>query len=120
MKILIIDDNIEMRRLIKTLVGKMADAVYECDDGRNALREYEKHRPDFVLMDIELGEKDGISATSDIVNSFPEAQVIVVTNHDDVNYRAAAFAAGAREYVVKDNLVQLRKLLIEADEKGTL
>jgi DNA-binding NarL/FixJ family response regulator len=118
MKILIVDDNIEMRRLIKTLVGKIADAVYECDDGRNALREYARHRPDFVLMDIEMGETDGILATTEIINSYPLARIIIVTNHQDDNYRQAARAAGACGYVVKHNLFDLKPLLASLDSKA--
>lgn len=111
MKLLIVEDNIEMRRLIKSLVGKMAEAVYECGDGHEALAAYAAHRPDFVLMDIEMGETDGIRATREIMNSFPEARIIIVTNHDDDNFREAAHAAGAYEYVVKQNLFELRRLL---------
>lgn len=111
MKLLIVEDNTEMRRLIKTLVGKMAEAIYECGDGREAVAGYAAHRPDFVLMDIEMGGTDGIRATREIVNSFPEARIIIVTNHDDDNYREAARAAGACGYVVKQNLHELRRLL---------
>jgi DNA-binding NarL/FixJ family response regulator len=45
------------------------------------------------------------------VRAFPEAQVVIVTRHDDKRLRAAAHAAGARGYVLKENLFALRGLL---------
>ena len=111
MKLLVVEDNFEVRRLIKTLVGKLADSIYECSDGSQAYEAYATHQPDIVLMDIEMGETDGLQATAEIIASFPSARIFIVTNHDDDNYRAAAQAAGACEYVVKQNLFQLVQLL---------
>lgn len=117
MKILIVEDNTEMRRLIKNVVGKMAEAVYECGDGREALAAYTAHRPDYVLMDIEMKEMDGISATREITSSFPGARIVIVTNHDGGDFREAAHKAGARGYVVKENLLDLRRLLTTLDRQ---
>ena len=111
MNLLIVEDNLEMRRLIKSLVGKLAETIYECGDGNEALAAYAAHRPDCVLMDIEMGETDGIRATSEIRASFPGARIIIVTNHDDDNFREAARAAGACEYILKQNLLELRRVL---------
>ena len=118
MKLLIVDDNVEMRRLIKTLVSKMADAIYECDDGRKVFEAYATLRPDFVLMDIEMGETDGIQATAEIISSYPLARIIIVTNHEDDNYREAARTAGACGYVVKQDLFDLKPLLASLDSKA--
>jgi CheY-like chemotaxis protein len=56
---LIVDDNQQMRRMVKTLVRDLVECVFECDDGAGALSAYTKHRPDWLLMDIDLPEVDG-------------------------------------------------------------
>ncbi|MGH9941136.1 MAG: response regulator transcription factor [Pyrinomonadaceae bacterium] len=111
MNLLIVEDNQQMRRVLGRLVGDLAGHVYECADGAEALAAYVAHRPDWVLMDIEMKQLDGLSATRQIVSRFPEAHVVVVTNYDDEELRDAAREAGACAYVVKENLLELRRVL---------
>ncbi|MCA1849471.1 MAG: response regulator transcription factor [Acidobacteria bacterium] len=122
MKILIVEDNASMRRLIKSIVADLADVVNECSDGAEALAAYTKHRPDWVLMDIKMKELDGIAATRSITALFPGAHVMIVTDYDDEKLREAARSAGACEYVVKEDLFALRRILCgthgRAERKG--
>lgn len=111
-KLMIVDDNNAMRRVIRTIVADLADQIHECADGSEALAAYKQHRPDCVLMDIEMKQIDGITATREIKASFPEARIIILTTYDDLNYHHAARAAGACEYVVKGELLELRDKLI--------
>lgn len=111
MTLLIVEDNERMRRTLKTFVGDLTEAIYECEDGSQARAAYERHRPDWVLMDIEMKQMDGLSATRQITTAFPEARVIIVTSYDEPRYRTAAHAAGARAYVVKEDLLELKRLL---------
>ena len=111
MKILIVDDNPQIRLLIARVIGDLAETIFECGDGAEALFAYHNHRPDWVLMDIEMRDINGIAATRQIIDSFPEARVVIVTNHDYPELRAAARAAGACEYVLKDDLLQVREIL---------
>jgi CheY-like chemotaxis protein len=110
-KILIVEDNPSVRRVIRDLVAPLAEEVQECADGAEALTAYATHRPDFVLMDIAIGEADGIAATARIVTAHPAAKVIIVTSYDGADLRQAASEAGACGYVLKDNLLELRRLL---------
>jgi len=112
MKLLIVEDNAEMRRLIASLVRDLAEAVSECGDGAEALANYREHRPDWVLMDIRMKKMDGIAATKQIMAAFPGAHVLIVTDYDDAKLREAAHRAGACGYVVKENLLSLRQLLM--------
>lgn len=111
MKLMIVEDNDQMRRLIKSIVARLADAVYECSDGSEALAVYAIHHPDWVLMDLEMPVMDGITATRQIKAAFPDAHICIVTQHNDAQSREAAFAAGADEYVIKDDLVAVRRVL---------
>lgn len=111
MKFLIVEDNREMRRLIVQIVRKSNDSIFECEDGAQALSLYREHLPDWVLMDVQMAETDGITVTREITAAFPEAKIVIVTDYNSANLREAAKSAGAGEYVVKDNLIDLRRLL---------
>ena len=112
MKLLIVDDSSPMRALVKSLVREVADEIFECADGNEVMAAYSLHQPDWVLMDIEMPEMDGLTASSQLTGAFPEARVIVVTKYDDDEIRQEARAAGAIGYVLKEDLSVLKQLLI--------
>ena len=110
-KILIVDNDPAIRRLLASMLARLAPQIVECDDGARALDAYEAHRPDVVLMDVAMGAVDGISATALLTSTHPGIRVVMVTNYDDPYLREAAAEAGARGYVLKENLVELPGLL---------
>jgi NarL family two-component system response regulator LiaR len=111
LKLMIVDDNPDMRRLIRSIVSDLADYIVECADGTQALHSYAAHKPDWVLMDIEMKPLDGISATREIKTAFPDAQIMIVTEYDDPDWREEARHAGACAYVLKENLADVRRTL---------
>jgi CheY-like chemotaxis protein len=111
MTFLIVEDNSEMRRLIRCAVTRKSDLVYECSDGRDALASYIQHDPDWVLMDIKMPQLDGISATRQITEAFPQARIVVVSQYDDSEMREGARRAGATDYVLKDDLLAIRRVI---------
>ena len=115
MKLLIVDDNPGVRRVIRSLVAKVAGEIRECADGAEARALYNLQWPDFVLMDIQMSTLDGIAATQQIRAADPAARVIMVTDYDQPDLREAARQAGACAYVLKENLPELVGLL-EATE----
>ncbi len=113
MTILIVEDNREMRRMIRAIVAGLADHVEERENGSEALAAYQAHRPDWVLMDIRLPGLDGIAAARQIRSSDSRARIVIVTQYDDGDLRQAASAAGACGYILKDDLMPLRQLIAE-------
>jgi two-component system response regulator DesR len=114
MKVLIVEDNPEMRRLLRGLVARLAEAVYECADGDEALDCYVGRQlggGDWVLMDIEMPRMDGLAATRQLLAAHPDARVCIVTSYDQPEFRAEAQAAGASGFVVKEKLHEVRRLL---------
>jgi DNA-binding NarL/FixJ family response regulator len=109
--VLIVDDCELMRRLIKTLICCVADVIVECASGEAACEAYAAHRPDWVLMDIQLPGLDGVAATGQIRAAFPDARIVIVSDYGDERLRAAARAAGACGYVLKENLLEVRRRL---------
>jgi CheY-like chemotaxis protein len=113
MTILMVEDNDSMRQMIKKLLGDLTEAFKECVDGAQALTTYKQHRPDWVLMDIKMKETDGLAATKQIKAAFPNARIVIVTGYEDVRLREAAHSAGACAYINKENLFELRRILVQ-------
>ena len=111
MNLLIVEDNARMRRMIKRIVGDLAERVFECEDGADALAIYTANSPDWVLMDIQMKNTDGLTATRQIKAAFSDAKIVIVTNYDDTTFRESARAAGAFDYVLKENLLDVRRIL---------
>lgn len=118
MTLLIVDDNAQVRRMIKSLVGDLAQVIIECDDGAEAPATFALHRPDWVLMDVMMKEVDGFAAARQIKAAFPDARIIIVTNYGDTDLREAARQAGACEYVLKDNLLDVPRILTGGGAAG--
>jgi CheY-like chemotaxis protein len=111
MRLLIVEDNASVRRLIRSVVASVAEEIHECGDGMTALSAYLEYHPDVVLMDIEMKELDGIAATMRIKAAYPTAKIIMVTNYDDSELREAARNAGACGYVLKHSLLEVTAVL---------
>ena len=111
MKVLIVDDSEPMRRMIKTLISDLVGEIFECSDGSEALAAYQQHLPDLVLMDVKMSETDGLAATRQIRQFFPEARIVMVSQWDDAALRENARLAGAEAYVGKSDLQPLRRIL---------
>lgn len=113
--LLIVDDNPQMRRLVRNIASNLADEIYECEDGDEVLMNFENFHPDWVVMDIEMKRIDGIRATDLLVGRYPETKVIIMTKHNDAETRHAAFEAGAWAFCGKDDLISLRSLIVSDD-----
>ena len=111
MTVLIVDDNPAFRALIRTVLTGLADVVTECGDGDEAVAAYDAQPPNWVLMDLQMARVGGLEATRRLLAHDRAARVLIVTDYDDVHWRAAAATAGACGYVVKDDLLAVRRAL---------
>ena len=109
--ILIVDDNEQVRQTIRMMIEDIESNICECDDGSKAFTAFVENKPDWVLMDLAMTGLDGLTATRQIVASYPLAKIVIVTSYDDPKLRLAATDAGASDYVVKENLIELRRVL---------
>lgn len=109
--VLIVEDHAPLRATLRLLLADVAAPITECENGATVCAAYTAHQPDWVLMDIELPGQDGITATRQLLAAQPTARVLIVTGYDDAEMRSAAAAAGACGYVLKENLLDLRRLL---------
>jgi CheY-like chemotaxis protein len=106
MKIMIVDDHSGIREMLRSLLAIPGIELSECADGAEALGVYHDFRPDWVFMDNVMKDVDGLSATRSILNDFPEARVLIVSEDDIEQLRRAARAAGACGFVTKDYLLK--------------
>ncbi|MBV9390061.1 MAG: response regulator transcription factor [Chroococcidiopsidaceae cyanobacterium CP_BM_ER_R8_30] len=102
--ILIVDDQRVIREGIRALLEPESDlhVVGEASNGRVAIEQIEALRPDVALIDIQMPEMDGISATQIITQRFAETKVLVLSGHDSEEHLAKALEAGAKGYILKD------------------
>ena len=111
MKILIVEDNPQMRSMLRLWLHDLATDFAECADGAEALDAYRNFLPDWVLMDWEMKIVDGLAATREIIAAYPNAKILMLTLHDLARLREAARSAGASGFVLKDELPTLRRMI---------
>ncbi|HAM72904.1 MAG TPA: two-component system response regulator [Verrucomicrobiales bacterium] len=104
---MIVDDHAPMRAVLRRLCKGVAGEFIECSNGTEAVAAYATHRPDWVLMDINLPGQDGFSASKEIRARFPGARIVVVSEDSSPAFRARAREVGAVEFVAKENLLPL-------------
>src|SRR5215470_13523604 len=105
LRLLIVDDNVRMRRTIREVVAPLAPLIEECADGDEVLGRFEGFSPDFVLMDIRMARVDGITAAVSLLAAHPAARIIAVSDHDQDDLRRAARDAGIEAFVAKSDLL---------------
>ena len=102
-RVLIADDHTIVRSGLRLLLEAEPDidVVGEALEGREALNLVEKHLPDVVLMDIAMPGMDGLEATRQIKDSWPQVKVLVLTMHRSDEYFFEMLKAGASGYILK-------------------
>jgi two-component system response regulator DegU len=111
-KFLIVDDHAGFRQVIRAFLP--AGVVVECDDGSALLERYAAEQPDWVLMDIEMRSMDGFTATRRLKAQYPEARVIIISNHGEAEFRREAEELGTEGFVHKSELEKLARMLADS------
>lgn len=101
-KILVADDSAYMRSILKDLLLRSGyEVAGEAENGREAVRLYEKLAPDLVLMDILMPEMSGIQALKEIKEKYPDSRIVMLGALGQQNLVVEAMQAGASEFFVK-------------------
>ena len=112
LRIILVDYHEIVRLGLKTLLSRYPqfEVVADASDAREALDQVRRHEPDVVVMDIRLPGKNGVEATREITERYPNVKVIMLTSYADEDILFDAIAAGASGYVLKqigsDDLVR--------------
>ena len=117
MKVMIVDDNAQMRGLIRNMLEQVASEFVECSDGQEAVAAFEMERPDWAVMDVAMGVMDGLTATKLIKSRFPTSQIMVITHHNNPKLRERAQEVGASGFLLKEDLLELRTALAPSERR---
>jgi two-component system response regulator DegU len=103
-KIAIIDDHQLFREGVKRILDfePNFEVVAEGDDGSEALSLVETYHPDVIIMDINMPKTNGVEATRELINHYPDSKVLILSIHDDENYVSHALKTGATGYLLKE------------------
>lgn len=102
-KVVFVDDHEMVRIGVSSYLSAQPDieVVGEADNGRAGVEMALSLRPDIILMDLVMKEMDGIEATRQIIEQWPEARIIIVTSFLDDEKVYPALEAGATSYMLK-------------------
>ncbi len=102
-RVLIVDDVAETRENIRKLLQfeKDLEVVGAANSGRSGVEQSRELKPDVVLMDINMPDMDGITATELIRQHNPATQIVILSVQGDPNYMRRAMLAGARDFLTK-------------------
>ena len=103
MKVLIVDDSALISERLALMLGELdqVQVVGPAPDGETALRLFRDHRPDAVLLDLQMPGRSGIETLIEIRKQDKSSTVIVLTNYDFPEFRTACLGAGADFFLCK-------------------
>src|SRR5262245_10100543 len=115
-KILVVEDQEDNRRIVRDLLNSVGFEMIEAMTGEEGVKAAQMHRPDLILMDIQMPVMDGYEATRRIKEKMAHVPIIVITSYALSGDADKAMAAGADAYVSKpfsprDLLATIRKFL---------
>ncbi|MBN1952449.1 MAG: response regulator transcription factor [Bacteroidales bacterium] len=103
--VFLVDDHNLFREGLKQLLSRDAGikSIYEASNGREFLDQLPGVQADIVLMDIEMPVLDGIRATREALEDFPDLKVLALSMYTDENYYSSMIEAGARGFLLKNS-----------------
>jgi two-component system response regulator NreC len=105
LRILLADDHTVVRQGLRRVLEEQPDwhVVAEADNGREAVRQAEQHKPDVAILDVAMPLLNGIEATRQIIKRVPGVRILVLSMHSDEAYVTQILHAGASGYLLKDS-----------------
>ena len=118
-KVLIIDDEEQLRKLLARIIGLEGYEVLEAADGVSGLKKLRQESPDVVLCDVKLPDGNGVEMVGRIKEIAPAAEVILLTAYGNIPDGVQAIKNGAFDYITKgDDNHKILPLLSRAAEKA--
>jgi two-component system nitrate/nitrite response regulator NarL len=119
-RVLIVDDHPMVAQGIQSVLESFDELkiIGVLNNGRAVVDQLEELNPDVILMDLNMPEMGGLTATEMVIERRPGTRVLVLTMHDSPEYISSALAHGAMGYVLKDVPTEEIKLAIDAVMRG--
>jgi DNA-binding NarL/FixJ family response regulator len=103
-RVLLADDHAAMLDGVRAVLGDEFDIVGTVNNGRDALVETRRLDPDVLVLDISMPGLNGLQAANELRSAHRRTKVVFLTVHEDPDFVAAAFSAGASAYVIKSDV----------------
>lgn len=114
-RILVADDEKNMRWALQKALAKEGYLVDLAEDGQAALERVRTELPDLVILDYKMPKKDGLAVLKELRESSPDLPVIMLTAHGSIDHAVMAIQAGASDYMTKPfELDELKARVIKA------
>ena len=119
-KILIIDDEVQIRSLLARMLGLEGYEVCQAGDCKAAIRQLEIQQPDVALCDVFLPDGNGVDLVLNIKKTAPNVEVILLTAHGNIPDGVQAIKNGAFDYITKGDNNKIIPLISRAVEKAKM
>jgi len=102
-KVLLADDHDIVRAGLRRIIEESGDieVIAEAPDGKEAVNQVHKTRPDVAIIDISMPGLDGLEVIRQVHSYYPKLPIIILTMHEEEQYVVRAIEAGARGYLTK-------------------
>jgi DNA-binding NtrC family response regulator len=115
-KILIVDDEPDLRAMLKTILEDEDYTVTQAEDGAALRKSFSLEAPDVILLDLRLPDANGLDLLPEIKKNWPETEVVVLTGDTTVQTAVEATKRGAFHYVCKPDIQGLPVTIARAIE----
>jgi len=103
-RVLLADDHKAILDRVRAVLGEEFDIVGTVNNGRDALGEVRRLDPDVLVLDISMPGLNGLQTANELKSAQKRTKVVFLTVHEDPDFVAAAFSAGASAYVLKSDV----------------
>ena len=119
-KILIIDDEVQIRKLLSRIISLEGYEVLQAESIKNGIKQIIQHQPDIVLCDVFLPDGNGVSAIPELKSVLIDGEIIMLTAHGNIADGVQSIQSGAYNYLTKgDDNNRIIPMLANATEKVT-
>ena len=108
-RVLIADDDMQVLRFLSNLLSDDFCIVGTVSDGRALIAAAMELHPQIIITDIDMPTMNGIDAVRQLEALLPDIKVIFLTSHEEPEYVAAAFSAGASAFLIKNGVSNLHR-----------
>ncbi|MFH0919369.1 MAG: sigma-54 dependent transcriptional regulator [Fibrobacterota bacterium] len=116
-KILIIDDEENIRKTLKEIMEDEAHIALTAEDGAQGLKVFKEEKPDVILLDIKMPGRDGLLILEDIKKSGQDCEVIMISGHASIDAAVKAVKTGAYHFIQKPlSLIEVKQSVRHAAE----
>ncbi|MBL9050181.1 MAG: sigma-54-dependent Fis family transcriptional regulator [Tabrizicola sp.] len=122
--VLLIEDTLSLQMVYRSILATAGHRVVVAGSAEDGLTQFRTHRPQVVLLDLVLPDRDGLEVMQDILTQEPETRIIAITANGSVNRAVEAMRAGAHDFLVKPFeegrfLATVQNALAEANLRDT-